>query len=51
MNPSDLVLPAELTEEEQRTLAMELKGLEGLARALDCAVSVQPLISGWDVVL
>jgi hypothetical protein len=48
---SALCLPAELTENEQRILALELKGLEGLARALSRATSAQPFISGWDVAL
>lgn len=51
MNRPDFFRPAELTEDEKRILVLELKGLDELADGLAKAVSVRPLISGWDVAL
>ncbi len=51
MNRPDFFRPAELTEDEERILVLELQGLDQLADGLTEAGSVRPLISGWDVAL
>lgn len=51
MNRPDFFRPAELTEDEERMLLLEFKGLDELAEGLAEAASVRPLISGWDVAL